>query len=83
MRTDLITASGAPHIIGSLIVALAAFALGSGHPPEAMMQISLYLGFAWTLLLALGVSFYGSAGGWILLGAPLALYWPVMSIVAG
>src|ERR1700749_1960706 len=72
MRSGLSTQSPAPYVVLSLLVALAAFALGRFHPPEPQMQLSLYLGFAWTLLLALGVSFYGAVGGWILLGAPLA-----------
>jgi hypothetical protein len=81
MRSGLLTQSATPCVILSLAVAASAFALGRGHPPEALTQVSLYLGFAWTLLLALGVSAYGRPGGWILLGAPLALYWPVMSLV--
>jgi hypothetical protein len=83
MRSGLFTRSAIPCVVGSLLVALAAFALGGAPLSQTTTQLGLYLSFAWTLLLALGISRYGSAGGWILLGAPLALYGPVMSIVMG
>ena len=83
MRLGFLKRSAVPCVIGSFAVALAAFALGRAPTPEALAQVGLYLSFAWTLLLALGISVYGGAGCWIILGAPLALYAPVMAVIAG
>jgi hypothetical protein len=83
MRTGRLARSAIPFVAGSLAVALAAFLVGGARSSPDSAQLSLYLSFAWTLLLALGISAHGSSGAAILLGAPLALYWPVMSIIAG
>jgi hypothetical protein len=47
------------------------------HPP-AFVPVSLALTLAWFALLVTSLRKYERWSHWALLGAPLALYWPIM-----
>ena len=69
-------------MIASLVLGGGGVAAGSlgahGYAPEsALYGISLWLGFLWILLSAAGAIVHRWRALLLLLGAPLALFWPV------
>lgn len=46
--------------------------------PPAFLPVSLLLTLAWFLLLVASLRIHGRWGYWVLLGTPLALYWPII-----
>jgi hypothetical protein len=67
----------------SLIVALLGGQIPGGQRPldyHAMITVSIPLAIVWAILVANCVWRFGRRGLWAILGAPLALYWPVWMI---
>jgi len=67
----------------ALIAALAISYLGAKSPIrvpldyDAMISRSIPLAIAWVAVLAFCLWRYKARGLWLLLGAPMALYWPI------
>ena len=63
----------------SLVFAAVSFAARWVVPgPPAYVPGSLVLTLFWFLLLVMSLRKHGRWGLWVLLGAPLALYWPIV-----
>jgi hypothetical protein len=67
-------------LTGSFIVAFLGFSAPSQQLPlnyRLMLYVSVPLAFAWAVVLILSISRYKRRGLWLLLGTPMALYWPI------
>jgi hypothetical protein len=67
----------------SLIVAFLGFQIPARHWPrdyDAMITVSVPLAIVWAILFALCLWRSGRRGLWAILGAPVALWWPVWMI---
>ena len=51
------------------------------HGFDSPMIISFQLALVWLALLIFGIGRYKRKGVWMLLGAPLALFWPVLMVL--
>jgi hypothetical protein len=75
-------------LVGSLVIACAGFAAGSfgmtdvsmGAYAVVLVPTSLTLGLVWFLGLPAAVGALGWRAFWLLVGTPLALFWPVVVI---
>jgi hypothetical protein len=72
-----------PLLILSLALAVASLSTRWVVPrpptnPFAFVPVSLLLTLAWSLLLVTSLRKHGRWGYWVLLGAPLAMYWPII-----
>ena len=66
-------------LILSLVCAIASLSARWLIPnPPLFAPVSLLLAVAWLILLISALRRYGRIGYWALLGAPLALFWPIM-----
>ena len=66
-------------LIASLVVSYAGMQAPNRMPLDyhAMISRSIPLAAAWAVLLGSGLWHYKAHGLWLLVGAPMALYWPV------
>ena len=67
-------------LTGSLVIAFVGLESPSYRMPldyDAMISRSIPFATAWAVLLALSLWRYKKRGFWLLLGAPMALYWPI------
>jgi hypothetical protein len=70
-------------LAASLIVAFLSSEIPGRQMPldyHAMITVSIPLAIVWGILFANCVWRFGRRGWWAILGAPLALYWPVWLI---
>jgi hypothetical protein len=80
-------------VIASAAVALLAFAIGPGWwaydvtfyssndiPDPIIISAAICLGWLWIAVFAAALWFVGRRALWLLLGAPLALAWPILWI---
>ena len=74
--------SVAPLLIVSIVVALAGFAQPIFFPwPDSPLRAdsrTFLPAGVWVLLLIAGLTIHGKRGLWLLVGAPLALFWPAV-----
>jgi hypothetical protein len=71
--------------VTSLIVAVAGFAGPLMFPQNGFyiaVRASFLLAGIWTLIVIMGLIRYRLTALWLMLGAPLAFYWPVSIFVA-
>ena len=64
----------------SFVIAYAGWSAPSYGRPldyDAMISRSLPFAIAWAVLLGIGLWRYKKRGLWLLLGTPMALYWPL------
>ena len=63
----------------SLIVGIAALTGPWIFPAnfDAATHVSVLLAIVWIVILAAGIHRFGKQGLWLLIGMPMALYWPV------
>ena len=67
-------------LTASLVIAFLAWGIPARGMPvdyQAVISTSIPLAVVWSLALAFGVRRYSKRGLWLLLGAPMALYWPI------
>src|SRR4051812_32421023 len=72
--------------IASFAAALFAWAVpGRGMPTNfhAVMWVSVPVGCVWLGMIAVCFYRFGRKSIWMLLGAPLALYWPIVVLLRG
>ena len=71
-------------LTASLIVDFLSFQIPVWQMPvdyRAMLTASIPLAIVWTILLALCIWIFGKRGWWLIVGAPMALWWPLWLIV--
>lgn len=63
----------------SLIVAIAALSIPWIFTAnfDAATHASVLLAISWIVILAVGIRLFGKRGLWLLIGMPMALYWPL------
>jgi hypothetical protein len=64
----------------SMLIAFFGWTAPSGQTPlnyAAMLRMSIPCAAAWALVLAFSLVRFKRRGLWLLLGAPMAMYWPV------
>jgi hypothetical protein len=71
-------------LTASLVIAFAGWNYPQRQMPlnyDAMLSISVPLAIAWAVLLVFCLWRYRLHGLWLLMGAPMALYWPIWLLV--
>jgi hypothetical protein len=68
------------YLVLTLIVAFLSWAAPGGRMPlnfHTLLWGSLPLACLWVIAFRVSIEIFGRKGVWVLLGAPLALYWPI------